>query len=73
MASLYLAGSGGGLVGTSLGPGTCGPVGWWIIGGLLGLVGLGRVIGSQKTARRPLSFGGLKGSDSFSLPDSIED
>ena len=30
----------------------------------MGLVGLGRVIGSQKTARRPFSRGGLKGSGS---------
>jgi len=40
----------------------------------LGLVGLGSVIGSQKTARLPFSFGGLKGSCSFSLfVASIED
>lgn len=33
----------------------------------MGLVGLGNVIGSQKTARLPFSLGGLKGSSSFSL------
>jgi hypothetical protein len=29
-------------------------LGWWMMGGLLGLVGLGRVIGSQKTTPREL-------------------
>jgi len=44
-----------------------------MMGGLLGLVGLGRVIGSQNMALRPLSRGGLNGSDSFSLVARIED
>lgn len=35
-----------------------------MIGGVLGLVGLGSVIGSQNTARRPFSRGGLNGSGS---------
>lgn len=47
--------------------------GWCIIGGLFGLVGLGRVIGSQNTARRALSRGGLKGSLSFSFVARIDD
>lgn len=51
-----------------------GRLGWWMMGGLLGLVGLGRVIGSQKMARLPFSLGGLKGSASlFSLVARIED
>ena len=44
-----------------------------MMGGLLGLVGLGRVIGSQNIALRPFSRGGLNGSDSFSFEASIED
>lgn len=36
-------------------------------------MGLGRVIGSQNTARLALSRGGLKGSLSFSLVARIDD
>jgi len=50
-----------------------GRCGWWMMGGLFGLVGLGRVIGSQNIARRPFSLGGLKGSDSFSLVARMDD
>lgn len=45
-----------------------------MIGGLLGLVGEGRMIWSLNTALRALSLGGLKGSVSFSkLVARIED
>jgi hypothetical protein len=48
--------------------------GWWMMGGLFGFVGEGRMIWSLKTARRPFSRGGLKGSASFSvLVASMED
>ena len=40
--------------------------GWWIIGGVFGEVGEGRMIWSLKTALLALSRGGLNGSDSFS-------
>ena len=40
---------------------------WWIMGGVFGEVGDGRMIWSLNTARRALSFGGLNGSDSFSV------
>jgi len=43
------------------------------MGGLFGLVGLGRVIGSQNTARLALSRGGLNGSHSFSFVARIDD
>lgn len=41
--------------------------GWWIMGGVFGEVGEGKMIWSLNTARRALSFGGLNGSDSFSV------
>ena len=48
--------------------------GWWIIGGMLGLVGLGRVRLSLNIARLPRSRGGLKGSGSvFSFVAKIDD
>jgi len=51
-----------------------GAEGMWIMGGMLGLVGLGRVRLSLNTARLALSRGGLKGSGSiFSLAERIED
>jgi len=37
------------------------------MGGVFGEVGEGRMIWSLNTARRALSFGGLNGSDSFSV------
>ena len=48
--------------------------GWWMMGGVLGLVGEGRMIWSLNTALLALSLGGLKGSASFSvLVARIED
>ena len=48
--------------------------GWWMMGGMLGLVGLGRVRVSLNTARRPRSRGGLKGSgSSLSLVARMEE
>ena len=41
--------------------------GWWMMGGVLGLVGEGRMIWSLNTALLALSLGGLKGSASFSV------
>jgi len=46
----------------------------WMMGGMLGLVGLGKVKLSLKTALLARSLGGLKGSDSvFSLAERMED
>ena len=47
--------------------------GWWIIGGMLGLVGLGRVRLSLNIARLPRSRGGLKGSGSVFSFVKIDD
>ena len=51
-----------------------GAEGMWMIGGMLGLVGLGSVRLSLNTARLARSRGGLKGSGSvFSLAERMED
>ena len=60
--------------GAGAGSGEVSLAGWWMMGGMLGLVGLGRVRVSLNTARRPRSRGGLKGSgSSLSLVARMEE